>query len=55
MLNEMRSTLSKEDERKKEAKIRSTKAMEVVESDEEKERLDEMEDIYEARPNPLEL
>ena len=54
MLKDMRSYISREDERKEAIRVQHKKEMEVVDSEEEKERFDEGDDIFPARPNPLE-
>lgn len=54
MLKDMRSYIIREDERKEAMRQQHKKEMEVVDSDDEKERFDEGDDVYPARPNPLE-
>ena len=54
MLKDMRSYISREDERKEAIRMQHKREMEVIDSDDEKERFDEGDDIFPARPNPLE-
>ena len=54
MLKDMRSYIDREDERKEAIRVQHKKDMEIVDSDDEKERFDEGDDVFSARPNPLE-
>ena len=55
MMRDMRVTLNREDEKKEEMRQKRTRAMEVIDSESENERMGDRVDIFESRPNPLEL
>ena len=54
MMRDLRSYFSRETERKEELREKKKSEMEIIESEDEPERLDEKEDFFVARPNPLE-
>ena len=54
MLKDMRSYITKEDERREAIRMQHKKEMEIIDSDDECERFDEGDDVFPARPTPLE-
>ena len=54
MLRDMRFYLERERERKAQLKTQHQQQIETIDSEDEPERLDETEEVFIARPNPLE-